>query len=266
MDERNNRGLRSFFAGVISFILSGLIFYLFFSSAIKISSDSIFGSVYDHANPEVRSKKINEIRSICHLLENKEKSGIEIISIGDLNLNDFSEICGKNLDDRSFFVELCNKRVGNLENIILINFPSYSIFSNETYRFWALLFSLILTFSLFLVEGNFIEFLKNFGKLLIFVSLFGIFIYFLPSILESIIKVDTTFIFEDNENSEMVMDSTEIFLILLPIVLANMFTVKLFYYSIAIFGIGVTILVFALVKNKLITKRTNNTEKGPLGP
>ena len=252
--------MRKFLVSLISFFLSGIIFFILFSNSIKISTESILSSVYDHASPESRAKKIQEIREACSVIELSGYTNVVIETKQPINLTKLQQSCKKNLDDKSLFLEFGKMQMDDIEKEIS-NKPFSKYVLNSKPNFKTFLFLLFLCIFLFFVEQNYLEFLKSLGKILFFTSLFGIFIYFLPTVLEHFINVDTSFLFEI-ENSAKIIGPEEIFIVLTPIVLSTMLSRSLLIYSLILLGSSILFFIFVSIQNKLIANRNNNTVKG----
>jgi len=264
--------MRKILRFVVMFILSGLIFGFVFSNSLNFSIDPILGSIYDNAKPEVRQNTIKNLRETCEVLDLISNRPDIIAEIDpSINKEKLIELCQKDLNDRELFVELLKFQLGDIDiqNIINQNseFASYSSLFNLMPKSIIKNIILITVFTIFLffIEENHLDFLKSINKILLTTSLLLFFVYLLPKIMGYFIDVDTSFLL-DLDNTNRVIDTQEIILTLLPIILEEIFTDSLLFYAGFMFALYLIIsaALFLIKRNKLISTNNNNTEsQGP---
>ena len=127
----------------------------------------------------------------------------------------------------------------------------YSRFLSLTSKNIFISFILIGVFSLllFLVEGNYLDFLRSISHILLAASLVLILIYLLPKVMKYFVDTDPTFLFELGDGTETV-ETSKMVLVLLPIVLEGICTNSLLLYVGFMLGFYVVITIFLRVKKK----------------
>jgi len=240
---------------IIMFILSGFVFGLVFSSSFNFSIDSIFGKIYDHANPDARGNFLNNIDNTCKLMELKANNPeVELQVDPRVDQEELLKICRKNLKERELFIEFTKSQMVDIDFTLKDHsvIGSYSNILNpspNTVTAFVILIPVFLVL-LFLVEKNVYDFLRAIGKFLLTTSLIFLFIYMLPKAIMYFIDIDTSFLLEVNTGSTTVIGEKEVLLTLFPIILNEIFNEKMLVYGGAMFIISVTILLFLHVKNK----------------
>ncbi len=229
-------------------ILSGILFGFVFSNCVEFNIDSIFGSIYDHARPEVREEAVRHLEETCEKLELvAEYPNVEIEIEGNVDLEKIKELCQKNLSGRELFIEMLKTQTDNIrfptaegpgfnKYIELLNLPSENLLTT-------LIVSFVLLVLLFLVENNYLNFLKDIGKILLSTSLFLFFIYLLPKVIIYFVDVDTSFLLEMDQETQFLF-SEELFLVLLPIILEVSIKDCMLWYSSVMIGVYVVITIF----------------------
>jgi len=216
-------------------------------NSIEVSTDSVFGVLYDHINPNVRADVIENINQICENTDSIKENHFQNTNVDSEKLIEF---CGKNLNDRELFIEFLKLDSGNIEDLLTGNNRKYMFSLNERrkYTVISIAFIFILMPIFFLTQRDSYKALKKIGEILLETSLTLLVLYFLPKIIIYFMQPDTSFILKNPEESRN-LTFNEI-LMLLVVIMDEIIQTKMLFYAECILIVSIVILLIVHFRKK----------------